>query len=61
MGYKLKLVSEENRFNYIKNNFGFDKVIYMGDGIFDAPLIKKAKYGISPKNARIEARKYQTI
>ena len=40
MGYKLKLVSEENRFNYIKNNFGFDKVIYMGDGIFDAPLIK---------------------
>ena len=57
MGYKLKLVSEENRFNYIKNNFGFDKVIYMGDGIFDAPLIKKAKYGISPKNARIEARK----
>ena len=57
MGYKLKLVSEENRYNYIKNNFGFDKVIYMGDGIFDAPLIKKAKYGISPKNARIEARK----
>lgn len=57
MGYKLKLVSEQNRFNFIKNNFGFNNVIYMGDGIFDAPIIKKAKYGISPKNARVEARK----
>ena len=57
MGYKLKLVSEVDRFHFIKNNFGFNNVIYMGDGIFDAPIIKKARYGISPKNARIEARK----
>ena len=27
----------------------------MGDGIFDAPIIKKVLFGIAPKNARVEA------
>ena len=29
----------------------------MGDGIYDAKIIKDCYYGIVPKNARIEARK----
>jgi hydroxymethylpyrimidine pyrophosphatase-like HAD family hydrolase len=29
----------------------------MGDGIFDAEILKKAKYGIAPRNARHEAKK----
>jgi 3-deoxy-D-manno-octulosonate 8-phosphate phosphatase KdsC-like HAD superfamily phosphatase len=29
----------------------------MGDGIYDAKIIKNCYYGVSPKNARTEAKK----
>ena len=56
MGYPITLVTESERFDYVKNEFGFENVIYMGDGIYDAPLIKACKFGIAPANARREAR-----
>ena len=31
----------------------------MGDGFYDAKILKECCFGISPKNARIEARKIQ--
>ena len=55
MGYDLKLVSEESRFEYIKKNFSFENLIYIGDGIHDAPILKAASFGIAPASARIEA------
>jgi len=55
MGYELKHVAQEERLKFIENKFGLDKVAYMGDGIFDAPIIKKVLFGIAPKNARVEA------
>ena len=57
MGYKLVLVSQEKRLKYIKDKFGLNNVVYIGDGIFDAPILKKVLFGIAPKNSRIEARK----
>ncbi|HOR52740.1 MAG TPA: HAD hydrolase family protein [Candidatus Pacearchaeota archaeon] len=56
MGYPIYLVSEENRFEYFKNKFGFENTIFMGDGIFDAPILQACKFGIAPSNARIEAK-----
>ncbi len=58
MGYKLELVSEGERYNWIKEKFGFEKTIFIGDGIFDAPIIKECLFGIAPANARIEAKKW---
>ena len=56
MGYPLELVTESDRYNYIKEKFGFEKTIFMGDGIFDAKIIKECKFGIAPANAREEAK-----
>ncbi len=57
MGYKIKLVLQENRLKFIRDNFGLKNVVYMGDGIFDAPILKKVLFGIAPQNSRIEAKK----
>lgn len=56
MKQKLILVSEEHRLSYIENAFGLENVVYMGDGYFDASILKKCFYGIAPANARAEAK-----
>ena len=56
MGLEVKLVSEEDRFEYIKNKYGFQNLIYMGDGYHDAKILKECMFGIAPNNARKEAR-----
>ena len=53
MGYKLTVVSERDRFRYIEG-LGFENVAYMGDGYYDAPIIKTVALGITPANARRE-------
>lgn len=58
MGYPLELVTEGDRYEYVKKKFGFENTIFMGDGIFDAPVIRDCTFGIAPANARIEARKW---
>ncbi len=55
MGYPLYSVHESERGEFFKQ-FDFSRLIFMGDGIFDAPTIKKCMFGIAPANARIEAR-----
>ena len=55
MGYNLTLVSEQDRLEYVKENFDLQKLIYMGDGLFDAPILEVALFGISPANGRKEA------
>lgn len=57
MQQRLLIVGENERYNYIKENFGFDKTIYMGDGIHDVEILKNCLFGIVPKNGRIEAKK----
>lgn len=58
MGYKIELVEDGTRYEYIKEKYGFDNTIFIGDGIFDAPVIRDCKFGIAPANARIEARRW---
>lgn len=57
LGYKIHLVSEENRLAFLKKKYGLRNVIYMGDGIFDAKIFKHVHYSLAPKNARIEAKR----
>ena len=54
--YSLKLVSEEERYNFCEN-IGFKNTIFIGDGIYDAKILKKCRYGIAPINARVEAKR----
>lgn len=56
MKQELHLVSESERFDFIKMNYGMSNVIYMGDGYYDADILKACFFGIAPKNARIEAK-----
>lgn len=53
---QLTLVSEGDRYSWIKSKFQMDEVAYIGDGIFDVPILTSVKLGIAPRNARIEAR-----
>ncbi len=52
MGFEVKLVSEEERFEYVSKNYDLDNLIYMGDGDADANLLKKSFKGIAPSNSR---------
>ena len=51
----LHYVPEASRYDFV-SQYGFDEVAYMGDGIFDAKIIRAAKLGIAPAQARIEAK-----
>ncbi len=52
MGFEVKLVSENERFEYVSNNYNLNDLIYMGDGDADAQLLKQSFKGIAPNNAR---------
>lgn len=55
MKCELHLVPEKDRFKFVES-YGFENIAYMGDGIHDAKIIRAAKLGIAPAQARIEAR-----
>jgi 3-deoxy-D-manno-octulosonate 8-phosphate phosphatase (KDO 8-P phosphatase) len=55
--FNLQLVREDNRYKFLDKKYGMKNIIYMGDGIYDANIVKNCKYGIAPKNARIEVKK----
>jgi 3-deoxy-D-manno-octulosonate 8-phosphate phosphatase KdsC-like HAD superfamily phosphatase len=55
MNCELHYVPEKERYKFVEQ-YDFNKIVYMGDGIFDAKIIEKAKLGIAPAQARIEAR-----
>lgn len=57
MNFTLELRKEKDRYNYLNKKYGLRNIIYMGDGIYDAKIIKNCYYGVSPKNARTEAKK----
>lgn len=56
MNQELFMVSEGDRLEFIKTNYGLENVIYIGDGYHDATILKQCCYGIAPQNARIEAK-----
>ena len=57
MGYEIDFVPESERYEYVKRNFDFNKLIFMADGDADVKVIKEAYLSIAPFNARNEAKK----
>jgi 3-deoxy-D-manno-octulosonate 8-phosphate phosphatase (KDO 8-P phosphatase) len=55
MNFPLHYVHESERYQWVER-FGFENVAFMGDGYYDAPIIKAAKIGFAPSQARIESR-----
>jgi 3-deoxy-D-manno-octulosonate 8-phosphate phosphatase (KDO 8-P phosphatase) len=51
MGYKLDLVTESERFDYVNNNYDLKNLVFMGDGFYDAKVLKDCFLGIAPKSA----------
>ena len=58
MGQKIILIKEKDRYSYLAKNFGLKNIIYIGDGLYDAEILKDCLFGICPKNARKEAKRY---
>ncbi len=48
MGFKIKFLPANKRVDWLQNNFGLKNCIYMGDGIFDHLVMKKAFYSVAP-------------
>jgi 3-deoxy-D-manno-octulosonate 8-phosphate phosphatase (KDO 8-P phosphatase) len=51
MGYDLFEVGARERLDWVAERHGLGRVVYMADGIFDAPLLQAAAYGIAPSDA----------
>lgn len=51
MGFKLDIVSTVKRVDWIAQHYDLDKVIYMGDGIFDHYVMRAVGYSVAPANA----------
>lgn len=51
MGLPLDLVSTTQRVDWIAERYDVQKVIYMGDGIFDHYVMRRVGYSIAPSNA----------
>lgn len=47
----LTYVSEESRFQYIKNNFDRKSTGFVGDGMHDAAVLSYVEFGLAPANA----------
>jgi 3-deoxy-D-manno-octulosonate 8-phosphate phosphatase (KDO 8-P phosphatase) len=58
MGHKIELVKDGTRYEWLKKNFDLNNMIYMGDSIFDALILRDCKFGVAPANARVEAKKF---
>jgi 3-deoxy-D-manno-octulosonate 8-phosphate phosphatase (KDO 8-P phosphatase) len=57
MGFPLSLVSTVKRLEWIEERFDLERVIYMGDGIFDHLVMSRVHYSIAPANADDQAKK----
>lgn len=51
MNFPLDVVSTIRRVEWINERYPVDKVIYMGDGIFDHYVMREVGYAIAPANA----------
>lgn len=58
MKYPLDLVSTVRRIEWIEERYPLDRVIYMGDGIFDHYVMNQVGYSIASANADKWAKQY---
>ena len=57
MKYPLELVKTLDRVEWMKKQISLNKIIYMGDSIFDHLIFSKVGYSIAPANADSLAKK----
>jgi 3-deoxy-D-manno-octulosonate 8-phosphate phosphatase (KDO 8-P phosphatase) len=57
MKYPLDLVKTLDRLNWMEKKMPLNKIIYMGDSIFDHLIFSKVGYSIAPANADSSAKK----
>ena len=58
MGFKLKYISSDKRYSWMKKNFDLKNTIFMGDGLYDFKLFKNVGMSICPKNSVSIIKKY---
>ena len=58
MKFPLHAVSTFERVEWLRERYDLKKVIYMGDGIFDAAVFAKVGYAIAPANTFESTKKY---
>lgn len=58
MNYPLDVVSTVRRVDWIRERYPLQRVIYMGDGIFDHYVMREVGYAIAPANADPLAKKH---
>ena len=58
MGFSLELVSTIRRIDWIKKQYDPQRVIYIGDGIFDHYVMREVGYSIAPANADTLAKQH---
>jgi 3-deoxy-D-manno-octulosonate 8-phosphate phosphatase (KDO 8-P phosphatase) len=51
MGIDLYLVSEKDRFDWMKKNCDLEKTAFVGDGLYDAAVMSVCAYSFAPSNA----------
>jgi len=56
MGIDLKLVTEAERLEYIHNTHGFKGTAFVGDGFYDAPVLKEVERGYAPADGTEQAK-----
>ncbi len=61
MGFNLDIVSTIRRLDWIAERYPLEKVIYMGDGIFDHYVMQKVGYSIAPANADKNAKSHASF
>ncbi len=58
MKFPLDVVSTIRRVDWIRERYLLEKVIYMGDGIFDHYVMREVGYAIAPANADKHAKQF---
>ena len=51
MGFKISYVPAMQRERWLEKKFGLNRCVYMGDGIFDHLVMRKALFAIAPRNS----------
>ena len=58
MGFKIKYIPSQLRYDWVKKNFDLRQTIFMGDGLFDIRLVKDSYLSICPQNSISLIKKY---
>ncbi len=61
MKFKIDLVKNKERINWIKKNFDLSKTIFMADGIFDWIIMRECMHSISCKDSNLLSKKYSNF